>query len=179
MRLPRPLEWNFCPTCGVKLVETHDGQSHRPHCADCYRFFYHNPIPAACCFVRRNEDELLFVQRSVEPRKGLWTLPGGFVETGETTAEAAIRELEEETALIGKVAGLVGASSRPSRLSGGIVVLGYLVDEWEGDPVADTDAMDLGFFTKENRPEIAFEVHRDLIATYDRLVEAGALPVSK
>lgn len=175
MRLPRPLEYNFCPTCGRKLEEVHDGESHRPHCEDCYRWFYHNPIPAACCFVRRGEDELLFVQRSVEPCKGLWTLPGGFVETGETTMEAALRELQEETALTGTISRLVGASSRPSKIAGGIVVLGYLVESWQGDPSPATDAMDLGFFTRDNRPKLAFEVHRDLIRTYDELVEAGVL----
>jgi hypothetical protein len=54
-------------------------------------------------------------------------------------------------------------------MSGGIIVLGYFVDEWEGELKPDTDAMDLGFFHAEDRPEIAFEVHRDLLGIYDRL----------
>ena len=110
------------------------------------------------------------VQRAIEPRKGMWTLPGGFIELGETTEEAALRELREETGLIGRNATLIGVSTRPSRMSGGIIVLGYRVDEWEGEMKPDTDASDLGFFHREKRPPIAFEVHQELIKLYDAII---------
>ncbi len=160
-------EWNHCAICGLALVEADDGQSLRPHCKPCNRFFYSNPVPAACCFLTNEAGELLLVQRSVEPKKGLWTLPGGFVEVGETTEEAALRELEEETGLTGKGTSLLGVSSLPSKVSGGVIVMAYTVDEWHGEMQADTDAMDLGFFSLENRPEIAFEVHLNLLEIYD------------
>lgn len=162
-------EWNHCPICGRSLIEAHDGESNRPHCADCNRFYYSNPVPAACCFLTNERGELLLVQRSIEPRRGMWTLPGGFVESGETTEEAAFRELQEETGLIGKGIELLGVSSRSSQHTGGIIVLGYTVHEWHGEMRAETDAMDLGFFTKEKRPPIAFEVHHDLLAIYDEV----------
>lgn len=165
---PRQMAWNFCPICGGALVDSNDGQSLRPHCPPCRRFYYSNPAPAACCFVR-DGDKLLFVQRSVEPRKGYWTLPGGFVELGETTEEAALRELREETALIGRGTRLVGVATRHSAIVGGLVVIGYAVDAWEGEPVPDTDAMALGFFGKDERPPLAFDVHEELIALYDAL----------
>ena len=76
-------------------------------------------------------------------------------------------KLEEETGLTGRGARLLGVSTRPSKMTGGIIVVGYHVDEWEGKMVADTDAMDLGFFHKDERPPIAFEVHQELIAIYD------------
>jgi len=162
--------WNHCPICGNTLIEADDGQSPRPHCPPCGRFYYSNPAPAACCFLTNDAGELMMVQRAIEPRKGLWTLPGGFVELGETTEEAALRELHEETGLIGRGAKLMGVSTRPSKMSGGIIVLGYTVDEWEGEMRPDTDAMDIGFFSRENRPEIAFEVHEELIRIYDEIV---------
>ena len=162
-------DWNYCAICGGELIQADDGESLRPHCAPCNRFYYSNPVPAACCFLTNAEGELLLVQRSVEPRKGLWTLPGGFVEMGETTEEAALRELSEETGLTGKGVSLLGVSSLPSKHSGGIIVLGYTVDEWHGEMQADTDAMDLGFFSREERPPIAFEVHQQLLAIYDNL----------
>lgn len=161
--------WNFCPVCGKTLVIANDGQDPRPHCADCHRFYYSNPVPAACCFVTNERDELLFVQRSVEPRKGMWSLPGGFVEVGETTEEAALRELEEETGLRGRGTHLVGATTRASQMTGGILVLGYAIAEWEGEMVAMTDAMDAGFFSVAKRPVLAFEVHIDLLAKYDEM----------
>lgn len=166
--------WNYCAICGGQLTEADDGQGLRPYCPECHRFFYSNPVPAACCFLTNEAGELLMVQRSIEPRKGLWTLPGGFVELGETTEEAALRELEEETGLTGRSAKLLGVSTRPSRMSGGIIVLGYTVEEWEGEMRPDTDAMDLGFFHPEKRPPIAFEVHQDLIAIYDERMRRSA-----
>ncbi len=172
---PAQFIWNHCPICGDALVNAHDGQSDRPHCPRCFRFYYSNPVPAACCFLTNDNGELLLVQRSVEPRRGLWTPPGGFVEIGETTDEAALRELEEETGLRGTGTRLIGVTSRSSKLTGGIVVLGYKVDQWEGDMIARTDAMDLGFFAPDARPPIAFEVHQELLVIYDDLRARGLL----
>ncbi len=164
----RPFAWNFCPTCGKPLALRHDGESERPHCAGCQRFFYSNPVPACCCFVTRGS-ELLLVQRAIEPCYGQWSLPGGFVEMGETTEEAAIRELLEETGLRAHGVRLLGVSTQPSPLSGSVVVLGYLIEEWGGEAAAMSDALDLGFFTKEARPPLAFKAHRELTALYDAL----------
>jgi ADP-ribose pyrophosphatase YjhB (NUDIX family) len=165
---PEPFAWNFCPICGTALQVRHDGQSDRPSCEPCRRFYYMNPVPAACCLVTRG-NELLFVQRAIEPCKGMWSLPGGFVELGETTDDAALRELEEETGLRGRGATLIGASTKQSRYTGAVTVLAYLVSDWEGDLVAATDASDAGFFSRESRPPLAFEAHRDLLAIYDAL----------
>jgi 8-oxo-dGTP diphosphatase len=167
-----PLTWNYCPICSKKLIEANDGQDMRPHCPDCYKFYYYNPIPAACCFLTNSDGELLMVQRSVEPRKGLWTLPGGFVESGETTEQGALRELEEETGLIGEGLSLLGVSSLGGK-GGGVIVIAYEVKVWQGEMEAKTDAMDLGFFSYENRPEVAFEVHQNLLEIYDSVRKNG------
>lgn len=163
---PERMAWNFCPICGKALEVRDDGQSDRPCCTVCRKFYYMNPVPAACCFLTRGE-ELLFVQRSVEPRRGFWTLPGGFVELGESTDEAALRELREETSIVGKKALLFGASTKTSKHAGGVVVMGYWVPEWEGEPVPDTDAMAAAFFGPEERPPIAFEAHEELLEAFD------------
>ncbi len=175
---PAPFAWNFCPICGNPLEPLHDGESLRPKCAGCRRFYYSNPIPAACCFVA-DGGRLLFVQRAVEPAKGLWSFPGGFVELGETTSEAALRELEEETGVRGADAVLFGASTQQSPISGAVTVLGYYVPAWTGAPAARSDAMDAGFFGRDARPELAFQAHRELLAMYDRIsaaLTAGKYP---
>lgn len=167
--LPEPFAWNYCGTCGDQLVVAHDGQSERPHCPRCRRFYYRNPIPAACCFVRRGPDELLFAQRAVEPARGHWCLPGGFVELGESTEEAALRELLEETGLRAEKARLLGVATRQSPLSGAVLVLGYIIDDWEGELVPDSDALDLRFYKKHERPKVPFDAHRELLDLYDAI----------
>jgi ADP-ribose pyrophosphatase YjhB (NUDIX family) len=169
---PEPFVWNFCPICGKVLVASHDGESHRPHCENCRRFYYSNPVPAACCFVTRGT-ALLYVQRAVEPCKGQWGFPGGFVEVGETTEGAAQRELFEETGLHGRGFHLIGASTQSSRLSGAVTVLGYAVEAWEGTLVPASDALAATFFTPDQRPPLAFQAHRELLAAYDRVMKTG------
>ncbi|MCF6285611.1 MAG: NUDIX domain-containing protein [Candidatus Hydrogenedentes bacterium] len=166
---PEPFAWNYCGTCGAPLVMTHDGQSVQPHCAPCRRFFYRNPVPAACCFVRRGKDELLFTQRAVEPCKGEWTLPGGFIELGETAEEAVLRELLEETNLRASTVELLGVSTKQSPNVGAVMVLGFVVIDWSGEEAMrpDTDAMALRFFPRHARPTVPFSVHRELLALYD------------
>jgi len=164
---PEPLAWNFCPICGRALSADDDGERERPHCVPCRRFYYDNPVPATCCFVSRGDGELLLVQRGVEPCKGQWTLPGGFMELGETAEEGARRELLEETGLRAARLQLLGVSTRQSPISGAIVVLGYVAEGCEGEMLPDSDVLDLRFFGKDERPRIPFSIHRELLALYD------------
>jgi ADP-ribose pyrophosphatase YjhB (NUDIX family) len=90
------------------------------------------------------------------------------MEANETAEQCALRELREETALHAASARLLGASMGQSPLSGSVVVLGFVIDAWEGQPYPDSDAADLGFFARDARPDIAFQAHRDLLALYDR-----------
>lgn len=167
---PEPFEWNYCGTCGQALVMAYDGQSDKPHCPACRRYFYHNPVPAACCFVARAPGELLFARRAVEPCKGEWSLPGGFIELGETTEEAVLRELREETNLRATRAQLLGVCTRQSPISGAVMVLGYVIDDWEGESEMqpDSDASELAFYPQSDWPALAFSVHRELLALYAR-----------
>ena len=65
-------------------------------CADCHTIFYTNPnmVVGALC-IRHNK--ILMAKRNINPRKGLWTLPAGFMENAETLEEGALRETFEET----------------------------------------------------------------------------------
>ena len=166
MQDPKPFSWNYCPICGQTLLFRDDGEKERPHCATCQRFYYRNPIPAVCCFITRGE-ELLLAQRAVEPCRGEWALPGGFVELGETTEEAAIREMLEETNL--RISGLrlIGVSTQQSLLYGAVTVIGYAVDRWSGDLRPDSDALDLRFFARTELPRFPFRAHAELLALFD------------
>lgn len=161
-----PFQWNYCPVCATPLELRDDGESKRPHCLRCGRFYYSNPIPATCCLVLL-DGKLLLGRRAIEPCRGQWALPGGFVEFGETTEAAALRELKEETGLIGRQLHLIGVTTKPSRLSGYVVVLGYHVSVWEGEPVPGSDLESLEFFAAETRPPLALAAHRELTALFD------------
>jgi len=104
----------------------------------------------------------------VEPCQGEWGLPGGFIELGESSEEAALRELREETNLRASRAELLGVSTRQSPISGAVLVLGYVVDTWEGESEMrpDSDASELAFYAHPAWPELAFSVHRELLALY-------------
>jgi 8-oxo-dGTP diphosphatase len=87
-------------------------------------------------------DDLLLVQRGKQPYEGLWALPGGTVEAGETLAEAVTRELFEETGLEGACGALLAAREDISD-AGHFVVLVHRVHLMErGAPVAGDDARD-------------------------------------
>jgi ADP-ribose pyrophosphatase YjhB (NUDIX family) len=64
-------------------------------CEDCGTIFYQNPKIVAGCLAEW-DDQVLLCRRGIQPRHGLWTLPAGYMENGETTEQAALRETLEE-----------------------------------------------------------------------------------
>ena len=87
----------FCPQCGsaISIVVPEGDNRERHVCSACDAIHYQNPrIIAGCIPVW--EDKVLLCKRAINPRKGYWTLPAGFMELGETTEQAAIRETLEE-----------------------------------------------------------------------------------
>lgn len=88
---------NYCSQCGHALVvRIPDGDNLPRHvCGHCGEIHYQNPKMVVGCLPEW-EDRVLLCQRAIEPGYGKWTLPAGFMENGETTAEGAAREAREE-----------------------------------------------------------------------------------
>ena len=87
----------FCSNCGATLTFTvPPGDTRERHvCNDCDTIHYVNPrIITGCLPIW--DDRVLLCLRAIEPRRGYWTLPAGFLENGETIAAGAARETEEE-----------------------------------------------------------------------------------
>jgi 8-oxo-dGTP diphosphatase len=156
----------FCPYCGRRLTERMMEGSLRLYCEHCQEAIYENPIPATCLVVIDDQDRVLLVKRSVEPKLGSWCLPGGFMELGETPEQGALRELEEETGLSGTIERLLGVVTNQSSQYDTVFMAGFLVKEFTGSPVAGDDASDAAFFTRERLPEVAFDSHKMFIRRY-------------
>lgn len=87
----------FCSACGsaVSLRVPSGDDRHRHICDDCETVHYQNPCIITGC-IPVYGDRILMCKRAIAPRSGYWTLPAGFMENGETTAEGALRECREE-----------------------------------------------------------------------------------
>jgi ADP-ribose pyrophosphatase YjhB (NUDIX family) len=68
----------------------------RATCGACGLVHYENPLNVVGTLPVWDDGRVLLCRRNIEPRHGLWTLPGGFMEIGETVAEGAVRETVEE-----------------------------------------------------------------------------------
>jgi ADP-ribose pyrophosphatase YjhB (NUDIX family) len=88
----------FCGVCGatVELRQPPDDNRPRYVCTVCATIHYQNPNLVIGCIPEWEDGRILLCRRAIEPRHGLWTLPAGFMENGETTMEAAQRETLEE-----------------------------------------------------------------------------------
>ena len=85
--------FNFCPNC--KSEDFSFENDFKFHCTSCDFVLYHN-IAAAVAVIIIHDNKILFTVRNVEPDKGKWDLPGGFIDPNENAEEAACRELKEE-----------------------------------------------------------------------------------
>ena len=101
------------------------------------------------------DGRLLLIKRHDD---GLWAVPGGLVEVGETLTAAALRELREETGLVGTIEGLLGVfDSRlwESRLKSQLYHVIFEAAVPEGTPVITNEATDWGFFTVDKLPSLS------------------------
>ena len=131
-----------------------------------YTYKYPRPAVTADCVVitREAEPKVLLIQRAIEPYKGCWAFPGGFMNMDETTEQCAIRELEEETGLKLDIMHQIGAYSKVDRdPRGRTITVAYLaiIDK----PVqvnGQDDAAKAEWFPINNLPHLAFD-HQEIM----------------
>jgi 8-oxo-dGTP diphosphatase len=102
------------------------------------------PTPGAGVVCLRGE-QVLLIKRGKPPRMGEWSIPGGRMEMGETIAQAALRELAEETGVAAELLGLIDVVDHISE-RGQMVLIDYAARWVSGEPVAGDDAADARFF---------------------------------
>jgi 8-oxo-dGTP diphosphatase len=106
-RLPH----GYCPRCATPLELQRQEDRDRPTCPSCGFVHYLDPKVAVAVVVELDVDQILLVRRNIDPGRGLWSFPAGYVNRGEVLEEAAIREVEEEIGLKVDLIGLVGVYS--------------------------------------------------------------------
>ncbi len=163
---------NYCPECGARLERHIVAGEERRHwfCARCAVARHDHPMVVVTCFVAYRK-RLLWVQRDLEPKRGLWAIPGGFLESGETLAQGAARELGEEA----------GIWLPPERLqlymTGSItfinqVYVGFRAAVDSADCKPGVESLACGFFDRHDCPwdRVAYpEVNDSIRQVYDDL----------
>jgi 8-oxo-dGTP diphosphatase len=120
-------------------------------------------IPCVGAVIRDDEGRLLLIKRGHEPGAGLWSLPGGRIEPGETDIEALVREMREETGLTVKVVRRLGSVRRPG-LGGDVIdISDYEATIIAGRLTPGDDAADARWVDTANL---------ESVASTDGLVEA-------
>ena len=156
-------EKRFCPLCGNRLEKISHDHRMRLVCTACKKPLYENPLPATAAVILDHGDHLLLVKRGMEPAKGKWCLPGGFVELDEEPAQGVARELAEETGLIGEVEQLLDCVYEDNPFYGPVIIMGYQLTAEGGELKAGDDAVAVQYFPLTALPSIAFESHRTII----------------
>lgn len=156
----------FCSNCGNKNLFSFIDGHNRYHCIHCKTIHYENPKPTATLICPQRE-KILLVKRAKEPGKGLWGLPGGFIESKENPAQAGKRELKEETNLDGKFESLLGTCSHPNTMFGDILLIGLemKINNWQNLRAGD-DASDAKLFSLQKMPKLAFPCHTTILNFY-------------
>ena len=148
-----------CADCGSPLGPL---EGNVQVCTACEAPYYHDAKPCAAVLVLDERGRLLLGRRAIEPRLGLWDIPGGFCGPDETPEACAVRELLEETGcrieLTGFLAHLMDTYGDDGDHTLNAVFTAQIVD---GTPVAADDVAELRWFDLEGLPPVGERAFRN------------------
>ena len=147
---------NYCTQCGTHVeLRIPEGDSHLRHvCPQCGEIHYQNPKVIVGC-IAEWEQRILLCRRAIEPCYGLWTLPAGFMENGESTTQAALRETYEEACARVSIEGLFALINIPHISQVHLFYRARLLDTNFG---AGEESLETQLFSEDEIPwhELAF-----------------------
>lgn len=142
---------NFCSSCGAPLafgaIPGEDRQ--RLSCPACGHIAYVNPRLVVTTLPITDDGRLVLLRRGIEPGRGSWAQPGGFLEVDETVHQAAIRETWEETRLLVEPGAIVGLYTR---LEAAIVTITFEARVVGGDATTTPEALEIATFSADALP---------------------------
>ena len=156
----------YCSHCATELeFRIPDGDNRARHiCPACNRIFYLNPrIVAGTIPVL--DGKILLCRRAIEPRKGYWTLPAGFMENGESTEQAAVRETLEEAQASVSLRSLFSMITVPHIDQ---VHIFFLADMLSAEYGAGEESLEVALFSEADIPwrELAFPTVSQTLKRY-------------
>ncbi len=162
----KPSDYRFCPRCGQPLTEREAFGLLRPVCPACGFVHFRDPKVAAAVLLSQ-DGHVLLIRRDVDPRRGFWALPAGFVEVGELPDEAAAREALEETGLHVAIDSLLSIQRMANPDKPGIL-LTYRGQVNGGQLQANDDVSEARWFRAADIPwdELAFETTRNSLQAW-------------
>ena len=146
----------FCVRCGNGMITRMVGDRPRRACPECgYVHFTYPKVGVGVLVVEAGK--ILLVQRKMEPERGKWSIPAGFLDQGEDPQETAVREAFEETGLNVTIEQLIDVYHNPPAQGGASIFILYQARQIGGALQAGDDADAAGFFAPNALPELAFE----------------------
>ena len=157
---------NYCSRCGSALhLGPIDGEDRdRLACKNCGLIAYVNPRLVVTTFPITDDGEIVLIRRGIEPGKGRWAQPGGFLEVDETVNQAAIRETFEETGLIVEPGEIVGLYTR---LEASVVTIAFEARIVGGTAGPTPEATEIRAYAPEDIPWPAIAFTTTRWALYD------------
>jgi ADP-ribose pyrophosphatase YjhB (NUDIX family) len=156
----------FCSNCGAPVVSKVPPGDSLPRfvCDACDTIHYQNPRMIVGC-IPEWEDRILLCRRAIEPRHGLWTVPAGFMENGETTGQGAARETLEEANARVEIGPLYALYNIPHINQVYMIFRGRLLDL---DFSAGAETLEARLFEQHEIPwnELAFATVRNTLTHY-------------
>ncbi|MFH1766354.1 MAG: NUDIX domain-containing protein, partial [Gemmatimonadota bacterium] len=131
--------------------------------------FYLDPKVVGCSIVETG-GRIALLRRAIEPQKGKWVIPGGYVDRGEDVRAAAVRETAEECGLSIRIEELLGVYSYPDHIP---VVIVFLAKVLSGQLTARDETAEAAWFPKAEIPwsGLAFRSTADALRDYCRNAE--------
>ena len=177
MAIPGPPAIKFCSACGAGRIEFRVPEGDnlaRFVCAACGTIHYQNPKIVVGC-LPEYDDQVLLCRRAIEPRHGLWTLPAGFLENGETLMAGAVRETLEEANARVALDALYTMISLPQISQVYVMFRAKLQDQGFGP---GPESLDVRLFREDEIPweELAFRTIARTLRNYFLDRKQGSFP---
>ncbi len=169
------MSYKFCPKCAALFSHRAEEGKLRLTCSRCHFIFYQNSKPTVCALIIDN-DRVLLGKRKVNPSKGLWDIPGGFLEEGEHPEDGLKREIWEETKLKIKIEDFIGFFNDTYHMKNGgeeeiytTLNICYSAKIMKGRPTAGDDVESLKLFKLTDLPKkLAFNNTKEILKIFKK-----------